>query len=463
MELVMFFEIHQPLRLRPMVRDPLGLLPSSPAEMFSWEVNEEVFRRVAQRVYSRTSRLLVNILRENKEFKFTISVSGIALELMERHSKESIEALADLVATERVELVAQTYYHSLAWFADPAEFSEQVREHVKKIEEIFGYRPTSAENTEFIYNNDIACALSELGFMATVTEGIESLRGFAGHGYVYKARGCNIRVLLRHYRLSDDIGFRFSLRSWDQYPLTADKYVSWILSSPGEVTLVAMDYETFGEHQREETGIYEFLRWLPIEAEKRGLRFSTLSEAAARKPIGEIDVPPWETISWADERDVSAWLGNEAQRINMEGLKALLPYARALGDEALRLWRMLSISDHFYYQATKSGPAGEVHSYFNPYSSPYMAQMVYQRALSLFSRWLAERIEENKCDFLRRFVAPRDLCLQLHRPICTAKDAAEALQRGVEPRRVERWLREVALIYSVSELSECDISPSTAR
>lgn len=457
MELVMFFEIHQPLRIRPLVRDPLASAKMDPADMFSWEVNEEVFQRVATKVYTRASRILLDALRESEEFKFTISVSGMALELMERRSRESLEVLADLVATERVEPAAQTYYHSLAWFADRAEFADQVSEHVRKIEEVFGVRPLAAENTEFIYNNEVACALESLGFKITVTEGLESLRGFVGHGHVYKARGCDIKVLLRHYRLSDDVGFRFSMKSWDQYPLTAEKYVSWILSSPGEVTLVAMDYETFGEHQREETGIYEFLRWLPREAKRRGLRFSTLSDVAGRKPVGEIDVPPYETISWADERDVSAWLGNEAQRINMEGLRALLPYARALGGKAIRIWRMLSTSDHFYYQATKSGPAGEVHSYFNPYGSPYVAQLIYQRALAIFSRWLVEQIEAERCAFLKRFTALPEMCLPLSSPICSPRDAAAAIRAGADAQLISRWLKEVALVESLEELFECNL------
>ncbi|MCX8196397.1 MAG: glycoside hydrolase family 57 protein [Acidilobaceae archaeon] len=465
MELVLFFEVHQPLRLKPTIAYPLGSQPSSLRELFEWELNKEVFRRVAERAYVKASRVLLEALQEHRDFRLTFSISGLAIEAMERWSPEALELFRKMVETERVELAAQTYYHSLAWLVDREEFAEQVREHAAKLEEVFGYSPTAAENTEFIYDNDLACALYNLGFRATVTEGAPWLRGFVGENRVYRAWGCEMRVLLRNYMLSDDVGFRFSLRSWDQYPLTADKYAAWIAFSPGEVVLVALDYETFGEHQREESGIYEFLRWLPKEAARRGIRFSTLTEAAlSHEPAGVIDVPPWAPVSWADERDLSAWVGNEAQRLHLQALRDLYYYAKTAGGGALRLWRLMSVSDHFYYQATKGGPAGEVHSYFNPYRSPYVAQLVYQRALVLLAEELRRAAREDICSFLKAFRAPERFCFYPSDPrlgrACSLAELAEGLERGgaweehLRKGHVEAWLRDV-MLTTLEEAARC--------
>ncbi len=370
-DLVLLFEIHQPLRIKPFLEAPPGFRIEDPLELFNWDLNKIVFDRVANNVYIKASKIILESLREVEGFKVTFSISGLALELMEKWSPQALELLREIASTGKAEFMAQPYYHSLAWFIDVREFMEQVTSQAKLVEELLGYKPSSAENTEFIYNNDVACTLHSMGFKAIVTEGVDWISGFRGPNYVYEAYGCPIRVLTRNYMLSDDLGFRFSLRTWDQYPLTADKYSTWISRSPGDVVLVALDYETFGEHQRPETGIYEFLRALPREASRNGVGFATVTEAALKhKPRGVLDVPPWATISWADERDLSAWLGNEVQRLAFEILRVLYSYAKAIGGDVLRVWRLYSLSDHFYYQATKTGPAGEVHSYFNPYSSP---------------------------------------------------------------------------------------------
>lgn len=461
--MVLFFEIHQPLRIIPLVDITPGLNIEDPESLFSWDLNERVFKRVADRVYVKASKILYKGLKENPGFKFTISISGIAVELMRRWAPEALELLKLMVETERVEVAAQTYYHSIAWLIDRDEFIEQVREHVKILGEVFGHRPTSAENTEFIYNNDIGCTLSSMGFKAVVTEGVEWIPGFAGHNHVYENPLCGIRILLRNYRLSDDIGFRFSLRTWDQYPLTADKYSSWLQATPGDLVLIAVDYETFGEHHGPETGIYEFLEWLPREISRRPrLRFSTVTEAALRnKPRGIYDVPPWITISWADERDLSAWIGNEVQRMSLEILKSLYSYAKALGGNSLRIWRLFSTSDHFYYQATKSGPAGEVHSYFNPYGSPYRAQITYIRALDILSRYLASKAREDLCSFLEKFRASERYCFHFTDQrgsyigsACSYKELInfikslprETIKHHIERGDIEAWLERVLLV-----------------
>ena len=458
MDIVLLFEVHQPLRLKPLTDTPPGGLSVEPWELFSWDLNRTVFERVAERVYVKASRIILESMRRVEGFKVTFSISGIALELMQKWAPQALEAFRDLAATGNVEFMAQTYYHSLAWFIDLDEFKEQVVEQARLVEELLGYKPVSAENTEFIYNNDVACTLHNMGFKATVTEGVEWVRGFRGANYVYEAYGCPLRVLVRNYRLSDDIGFRFSLKTWDQYPLTADKYASWVAASPGDVVLVAMDYETFGEHHWPETGIYEFLEWLPLELSRRGVGFATVSEAAYRyKPRGVLDVPPWATISWADERDVSAWLGNESQRSSLEYLKLLYSYAKALGGDALRLWRLLSTSDHFYYQATKTGPAGEVHSYFNPYSSPYKAQLVYHIALRLATLYMVNMARGEYCRFLESFRAPDRYCYhvvvdKLYKA-CSLQELLEVLQalpwsvaeKHLREGYVDKWARDVLL------------------
>ncbi|MEM2300890.1 MAG: glycoside hydrolase family 57 protein [Sulfolobales archaeon] len=462
MDVVFFFEVHQPLRLAPLERIMPNGDPRDPRDLFEWSVNREIFERVARRVYVKASEILLRSLRENRDFKFTMGVSGIAIDLMERWSPEALKILEKMVETERVELAAQTYYHSLAWLIDRDEFVEQVRDHVKRLEEVFGYKPVSAENTEFIYNNDIGCVLASMGFKAVLTEGVEWIQGFRGYNYVYGNPLCDIRVLVRNHRLSDDIGFRFSMRTWDQYPLTADKYASWLGALTGDLVLIAIDYETFGEHHWPETGIYGFLEHLPREISRRGLRFSTVSEAALSNKIrGIYDVPPWSTISWADERDLSAWAGNEVQRIALENLRILYSYAKALGGEALRVWRLYSMSDHFYYQATKHGPAGEVHSYFNPYGSPYKAQITYLRALEILARYLARKAREDYCGFIERFRAPDRLCFNFTSKegvysgfrACSFSELLEALKKI--PREflehhlargdIDRWLSAVLL------------------
>ncbi|MEM1610362.1 MAG: glycoside hydrolase family 57 protein [Sulfolobales archaeon] len=464
MDIILFFEIHQPLRIVPLIDIPPGLEIKDPKTLFEWDLNEYVFKRVAERVYIKASKILYKSLQENPGFKFTISVSGIALELMRRWAPEAIELMRRMAETERVEFTAQTYYHSLAWLIDREEFIEQVWEHVKILDELIGYKPTSAENSEFIYNNDVGCTLASMGFKVVVTEGVEWIQGFSGYNYVYENPLCGVRLLLRNYRLSDDIGFRFSLRTWDQYPLTADKYASWLEASPGDVVFIAVDYETLGEHHWPETGIYEFLEWLPREVSRRPrLRFSTVTEAATmNKARGIYDVPPWNTISWADERDLSAWIGNEVQRIALETLKNLYSYARALGGDVLRLWRLFSMSDHFYYQATKAGPAGEVHSYFNPYGSPYRAQITYLRALDILAKYIAERARSDICEFLKRFRALDKYCfyfrnqrgLYIGVKACSYGELLNALRTlprdiieyHIARRDIETWLRYVLLV-----------------
>ena len=232
--------------------------------------------------------------------------------------------------------------------------------------------------------------------------------GWRSPNYVYKAKNCDIRILLRNYRLSDDIGFRFSDRNWDQYPLTADKYARWISNTPGDVILIAIDYETFGEHHDPSTGILEFLKWLPIEISKySNIDVVTPYEAAYRhSPRDVIDVPIWETISWADERDLSAWLGNNLQKTLFEYYKSLEPYAKAIGGDALKIWRYLGTSDHLYYVATKTGPTGDVHHYFSPYKDVYVAYSTFLEAITILATMILYEISSKPKLYAKRIILP---------------------------------------------------------
>lgn len=444
---MLFFEVHQPRRIRP---DLYRVYPRKPVdlEIFYEELNKAVFERVVERVYRGATKIILEAARETPGFKVTFSVSGLALEQLRRWAPDVLEIFRELASREAAEFTAQTYFHSLAWFVDRGEFREQVEMQVEAVEELIGYKPRAAENTEFIFNNDVACFLYSMGFSTVLTEGVDWVLGWRSPNYVYKAWGCDARVLVRNYRLSDDVGFRFGARWWDQWPLTADKYAAWLEATPGDLVFIAVDYETLGEHHWPESGIHEFLRWLPREVAKRPrLRFATVSEAASRHPPRDVyDVPPWATISWADERDLSAWLGNELQRNAFALLSWLYPYAKALGGEVLRLWRELSTSDHLYYQATKMGPAGEVHSYFSPYGSAYKAHDVYTAALyalvlHIRERWSAEAAERVVFNDERCFYGGGVR-------ICSLKDlrAVDAGFKERHRRDLLRWLTDVFLL-----------------
>ncbi|MBS7288884.1 MAG: glycoside hydrolase family 57 protein, partial [Candidatus Freyarchaeota archaeon] len=297
--------------------------------------------------------------------------SGVFLEQCSWWEPRVIELIKEVAASGACELVAETYYHSLACMINFDEFRDQVGAHRKVIKELFGVEPSAVENTEFIYNNDIAKAFEEMGFRVVLTEGVERVLGWRSPNYIYKAKGTGLPVLMRNYMLSDDIGFRFTCRSWSEWPLTAEKYAEWLYRTPGDLVLIAMDFETFGEHHWPESGIHDFIRALPKEVNRYGeMEFSTPSEAVSRlQPVDEVDVQ--DTISWADlERDLSAWLGNEMQRHCFEVVKYLEPMAKSMGGRFLRAWRYFTTSDYYHYMSTKGGGAGAVHSYFSHFNSP---------------------------------------------------------------------------------------------
>ncbi len=377
------FEVHQPLRLKKDFFWQRSLLKEVVPDLrdfyFDDTENKRIFERVSEKCYLPANEVILDSLRKHegsdRPFKVAYSFSGIFLEQCRNARPEVLDSFVRLVETGLVEVMEQTYYHSLAsLYEEKQEFFEQVKMHREVIWDIFGVRPTTFENTELIYNDQIAEMVEIMGYKAIFTEGV-----FADPNWVYRPKGLSLSLLLRNYQLTDDIGFRFSSRGWEEYPLTADKYASWLAATPGQCINIFCDYETFGEHQWKETGIFEFLRHLPDKILAwKDLRFATPSEIARDiAPKREIALDRY--VSWADlERDTSCWLGNALQQacfIYQERLEA--PVKESQDRDLLETWRTLGLSDHLYYIFTHGGGPGEVHSYFSPYGTPYDAAVTY--------------------------------------------------------------------------------------
>ena len=390
------FELHQPLRLRrwPKEYDLSDFPPEHLLESyFDYEFTKAIFRRAAAKSYYPATKLLLDLVRiskkEGKPFKLGFSLSGNFIEQCEIFEPGLLDVFRELVDTGYVELISETYYHSLAYFFQGSgEFEEQVRMHQSLMERLFEYQPTTFQNTEMIYCNGVAKRAEELGFKGIYTEGTERILGSGkSPNFAYRPHGCyRIKLLLRNYQLTDDIAFRFSLRTWPGWPLTAEKYARWLSDTPGDCISIFMDFETLGEHHWEATGIFDFLKHLPRELSRYPrLNSVTPSEAIQRHDVlGEVNVQDSSPVSWADlERDTSAWLLNKMQLESFERLRKLEPQLKGLGDPYLmKAWRYLQTSDHIYYMSTKGGGTGEVHSYFSPYSSPGFAYETFTKTIS---------------------------------------------------------------------------------
>jgi alpha-amylase len=385
-EICLYCQVHQPFRLRRFRVFDVG----TGRDYFDDERNREVLCRVARKCYVPATRLLTQAVRRSgRRFRFALSLTGTLLEQLAAWAPEALECFQELVGTGQVELLGETYHHSLAALADPDEFAAQAALHREAIERWFGRRPTVFRNTELIYSDAVGPLVARLGYRAALVEGADRVLGWRSPNYVYEAASApGLRLLPRNYRLSDDVGFRFSNRGWDGWPLTADRYASWLASSGGGSVHLFVDYETFGEHQWAETGILEFLRHLPDELARRGLSCVLPSELVERPPVGRLSFPV--PTSWADvERDTTAWLGNRMQRAAHERLYRLGRAVRASGAPAkLAAWRKLTTSDHCYYMCTKWFADGDVHKYFNPYDSPYDAFVAYMNVLTDLERSL---------------------------------------------------------------------------
>jgi len=383
--IVLYLHVHQPYRIRHYtIFDAAANHNYFDAPYDARESNEQVIHKVAEKSYIPANRHLLELLNENQEFKLSLSITGTVLEQLEKWSPETLQSFKDLVATGRVEIVGETYHHSLAFFYSREEFEAQVAMHREKVQQLFSQTPKVFRNTELSYNNDLAYWADKAGYKGILAEGWDKVLGWRSPNYVYRpAYTDNIRLLMKNYKLSDDIAFRFGNRGWAEWPLTADKFAHWLNADPDATNFdLFMDYETFGEHQWHDTGIFDFLRHLPNEWLKTpGNTFMTVSEAIDNfEAKDQVDVP--YTVTWADtERDLSAWLGNAMQTSAITGLYGLQDKILSTGDLALiEDWRRLQTSDHFYYMCTKWFNDGDIHAYFSPYETPYEAYINFVNA-----------------------------------------------------------------------------------
>ncbi len=381
----LYFQVHQPDRLRQYRFFDIGN-DSNYCDEFT---NKVIMRRVAQKCYLPVNALLVDLIRKNgKKFKVAFSISGVAIDQFKRFAPEVIDSFKALADTGCVDFLAETYAHSLASVANEAEFKQQVKDHSKLIEATFGVKPVTFRNTELIYSDAIGATVASMGYTTMLTEGAKHILGWKSPNFVYtNAINPRLRLLLKNSAMSDDIAFRFSDKNWNGWPLTAEKYASWVEAAlQNDDTLnLFMDYETFGEHQQAESGIFDFLKALPAALLAKGFSFNTPAEVARmHQPVAPLHVP--DPISWADEeRDLSAWLGNELQNEAFHKVYAIGAKVKRTKDEELtKTYRMLQESDHFYYMCTKFFSDGAVHSYFNPYDTPYEAFINYMNVLSDF-------------------------------------------------------------------------------
>ena len=387
MNIVFYLHAHQPWRLRDYTIFDAGTYHDYfDSHHRNRSDNQEILNKVSDKSYLPTNKLLMHLLDKHPQFRFSLSITGTLLEQLERWRPDVLASFQALVATGRVEIVAETYYHSLAFFYDRSEFETQVAQHAALVERLLNYRPHSFRNTELAYNNQVGQWAEAQGYEAVLSEGWDPVLMWRSPNYVYRPVGTSqIALLTKNYKLSDDIAFRFGDRGWSEWPLTVDKFTDWIHASDtdAEVINLFMDYETFGEHQWHESGIFDFLshlpaRWLAAE----GCGFMKVSDAARTyQPRDSLDMP--EIVSWADtERDLSAWDGNPMQQ---EALKAIYelkqPVLASADRQLIEDWRRLQTGDHFYYMCTKWWNDGDIHAYFNAYESPYEAQMNYMNAI----------------------------------------------------------------------------------
>jgi alpha-amylase len=364
-------------------------------------LNESIMRKVADKCYLPANKLILSIIKEyGVQFKVTFSISGIALDQFQLYTPEVLDSFRELAKTGSVDFLAETYSHSLVSLKNDQEFRKQVELHKSKIKEFFGVEPTVFRNTELIYSNEIGARVADMGFKTIITEGAKHILGWKSPNYVYyNTLNPKLKVLLKNFKLSDDIAFRFSNKGWSEFPLTAEKYVGWLTSlDPKEETInLFMNYETFGEHQNASTGIFEFIKKFPLQVfKKTKMTFSTPAEVAENlQPVAAVNIP--YPISWADEeRDLTAWLGNEMQEDAFNRLYSLTDKINKCADnKILTDWKYLQASDHFYYMSTKVFSDGEVHAYFNPFDSPYDAYINYMNILSDFIIRLNASVPEN--------------------------------------------------------------------
>lgn len=379
-----YFQVHQPFRLR---KDFTFFSIGTNQPYEDDDKNAEICRKVAEKCYLPTNRLLAELIdRFEGRFKVSFSVSGTALDQFALYAPEVLQSFQHLAKTGCVEFLNETYYHSLAFLYSEEEFKAQVLKHRTAIHDLFGQKARVFRNTELITNNHLGHVVEKMGYAGLIAEGADRILGWRSPNFVYSLEGCQkLKLLVKNYRLSDDIAFRFSDRNWSQWPLRSEVYSSWLHATAGSGDCIGlfMDYETFGEHQWASTGIFDFLRHLPADVLKHpDFQFATPSEVVKAYPVrGHLDMPHF--VSWADmERDLTAWLGNPLQDSSAHLVYQLEKDVIATGNDSLiHAWRKLQTSDHFYYMCVKWFNDGDVHKYFSPYDSPYDAFIAYSNAL----------------------------------------------------------------------------------
>lgn len=375
-DVCLYFQVHQPHRLLsgPLQKGGIATRYADDA------LNAEILNRVADNCYLPANEMFRKRIEESHGlFRMALSLTGTVIEQFRRFRPDVLESFQELVATGGVELIAETYYHSLAFVYSDREFQRQVDMHLDLMEECFSVRPRVFRNSELIYDNAIAAKAETLGFEGIIAEGTPAFTGSHSPNFLYRARDtARIRTLLRNHTLSNDLAFRFSDPSWGGYPLTWEKFTGWIGQSPGDIVNLFMDYESIGEHQKREQGIYEFWRKVPEILIESGSQWVTPAEAVSIYPEKE-EYDCSEFTSWADtERDLSAWIGNAMQQEAVAAIRGLEEAILGSGDpELLSIWGGLQSSDHLYWMSTKDGPDGEVRNYFSPYKNAEEAHRVF--------------------------------------------------------------------------------------
>ncbi|MBI4453604.1 alpha-amylase [Candidatus Woesearchaeota archaeon] len=404
-----YFQVHQPHRLKNYTVFDI----SKNHNYFDEKINDEIIEKVASKCYLPANRLMLELINNHKgRFKISYSITGTALEQFEAHTPDVIESFKELADTGCVEFLNETYYHSLSFLKSKKEFLHQINLHKRKMKSLFNARPKIFRNTELVFNNELATFIENQGYNGILAEGAEHILGGRSPNFVYRAKTTStkpevakIKLLVKNYRLSDDIAFRFSNRGWNEWPLTPTKFADWInrininKENNGEIVNLFMDYETFGEHQWEETGIFNFMKKLPEEILKKkdhnkfsnhnklelnnSNEFLTPSDII-KKHDAKDELDFHNFVSWADvERDLSAWLGNDMQKSAFDMLfeleKSIL---RTNNPQLIKDWRKLQTSDHFYYMCTKWFNDGDVHKYFNPYESPYDCYIAFMNIIN---------------------------------------------------------------------------------
>jgi alpha-amylase len=394
------FQIHQPFRYRKYRFFDIG----NDSYYYDDYANETIMRKIADKCYLPANNILLQQIRKLKgKFKVSFSISGVAMDQFKLYAPEVIDSFKELAETGSVEFLSGTYANSLVSLVDEQLFAKQVKAHDDLIEEYFGQRPKVFRNSEMIYSDELGDLIYRMGFETVLTEGAKHILGWKSPNYLYcNALNPRQKVLMRNHHLSDDLSFRFSNTSWNEYPLTASKMTDWLVNLPKkeEIVNIFLNYETFGEIQKKKTGIFDFLESLPeMILKTKELSFSTPGEAAkVLQPVSAVHV--LHPISWADEeRDLSAWLGNELQRDAFNHLYALKDRVMQCTDSQIQKdWLYLQSNDHLYYMCTKFFSDGEVHKFFNPYASPYEAFINYMNVLSDFTLRLNNFVPVNETE-----------------------------------------------------------------